>query len=227
MTCDVAEDNTSTFSLENTSLLQAWAQRPDTLLEKHFVANGVSVTPLLSPCEAFRCQHARPRGRVGHSAGGHRLKRQPQRAQQEERMEGWWPGLGHPKPYRRYMTDFVLAARASSDFVPVQMIRLELHQITKKQSNRSRIKKCITQHMHNPAYVRTLLAPGSGEVQVENVAKAQSLFTESVEGAVKVISSFLLCVIAFANRGAPAIVISAGSSSCSYLSWSARSCGHS
>jgi hypothetical protein len=42
------------------------------------------------------------------------------------------------------MTDFALAAAASSDFIPVQMIRLELHQITEKQSNRSRIKECIT-----------------------------------------------------------------------------------
>ncbi len=42
--------------------------------------------------------------------------------------------------------------------------------------------------MHNLAYVRTLLAPGSGEVQAGNVAKARSLFTESVEAAVKVIS---------------------------------------
>ncbi len=81
--------------------------------------------------------------------------------------------------------------------------------------------------MYNLAYVRTLLAPGSGEVQAGNVAKAQSLFTKSVEAVVKVISSFLLCVIAFANRGALAILVSAGSSSCSYLSWSARSCGHS
>ncbi len=81
--------------------------------------------------------------------------------------------------------------------------------------------------MHNLTCVRTLLAPGSGEVQVGNVAKARSLFTESVEATVKVISSFLLCVIAFANCGAPTILVSAGSSSWTYLSWSARSCGHS
>ncbi len=81
--------------------------------------------------------------------------------------------------------------------------------------------------MHNLAYVRTLLTPGSREVQVGNVAKVRSLVTESVKSIVKVISSFLLCVIAFANRGAPAVLVSAGSSSCSYLSWFARSCGHS
>lgn len=59
-------------------------------------------------------------------------------------MKGWQPGLGHPKPYHCDMTDFALAATTSSDFVPVQMIWLELHQITEKQSNRSRIKECIT-----------------------------------------------------------------------------------
>jgi hypothetical protein len=82
------------------------------------------------------------------------------------------------------------------------------------------------QGVHNLAYVRTLLASGSLEVQAGNVAKARSLFTESVEVAVKVISSFLLCVIAFANCGAPAVLVSVGSSSCLYLSWSARSCRH-
>jgi hypothetical protein len=60
--------------------------------------------------------------------------------------------------------------------------------------------------------VRTLLAPGSGEVQAENVAKAQSFFIESVEAIMKVISFFLLCVIAFVNCGAPTILVSAGSS---------------
>ncbi len=60
-----------------------------------------------------------------------------------------------------------------------------------------------------------------------NVAKARSFFTESVEAIMKVIPSFLLRVIAFANRGAPVVLVSAGFSSCSYLSWSARSCGHS
>jgi hypothetical protein len=39
--------------------------------------------------------------------------------------------------------------------------------------------------VHNLAYVRTLLALGSGEVQAGNVAKARSLFTQSVETAVK------------------------------------------
>ncbi len=81
---------------------------------------------------------------MGHSAGGHQLGRQPQRAQHEERTEGWRPSLGHPKPYRRDMTDFALSTTASSDFVPVHMIWLEQHQITEKQSNRSRIKECIT-----------------------------------------------------------------------------------
>jgi tetratricopeptide (TPR) repeat protein len=41
------------------------------------------------------------------------------------------------------------------------------------------------QGVHNLAYVRTLLASGSLEVQAGNVAKARSLFTESVEAAVK------------------------------------------
>jgi len=49
------------------------------------------------------------------------------------------------------------------------------------------------QGVHDPAYVRTLLAPGAGEVQAGNVAKARSLFIVSVEAAVKVIS-FFCCV---------------------------------
>jgi len=41
------------------------------------------------------------------------------------------------------------------------------------------------QGVHNLAYVRTLLASGSLEVRAGNVAKARSLFTESVEAAAK------------------------------------------
>jgi hypothetical protein len=44
---------------------------PGSLPRKHFTV-GVSATPLaLSPSEVLRCQCARTRGRVGHSAGGH------------------------------------------------------------------------------------------------------------------------------------------------------------
>jgi hypothetical protein len=51
--CCKRERNAQTFSLGNTSLLQAGAQRPDSLPGKHFTATGVSATPPLSPSQAL------------------------------------------------------------------------------------------------------------------------------------------------------------------------------
>ncbi len=57
--------------------------------------------PHLSRFETLCCRCAHTQGRAGHSTRGHRLERQPQRAQQEGRTDGWRPGLGlgYPKPY--------------------------------------------------------------------------------------------------------------------------------
>jgi hypothetical protein len=217
----------------------SWAQCPNSLLGKHFAAAGVSATPRLLPWETLCC-YRRERNapalsfrstslpaRVHAGEGGALSRRSSIRASTSASTAGGTDG-GMVIGFRAFETltprHDRLCARCSS----IVRFRSCADDSVGAASNYGKaIQSFKDQGVHDPAYVRTLLAPGSGEVQAGNVAKARFLFIESVEAAVKVISSFLLCVIAFANRGAPAILVSAGSSSCSYLSWSTRSCGHS
>jgi hypothetical protein len=77
------------------------AQCPQTLSFRNVLLPVRVQRPQLFPSETLCCQCMRTRGRAGHLARGHRLGRQPQRAQQEGRTDGWQPGLGlgYPKPY--------------------------------------------------------------------------------------------------------------------------------